>query len=459
MPELLRASLELSLEDSKRHLPFVFSCPPGVGVLTLRWSFDPPGAAELRTLITLSLHGPEGLQGGGFRGAGHRHGTLHEVTLTAGSATPGYLAGPIPAGEWTVTLHTHLVVGRTRGELVVSAPDEPAREVLPAAPVSQPPMSQPAVSHPSLPRPAAFAGGWMMGDLHCHTRHSDGHWTPRELAAAAVARGLSFLALTDHNTVSGREGLREAFPGVLLAGLELTTFHGHALALGVPSYLDWTPLEPGRGMGELAAEVGGRGGVLTLAHPFAAGDPICTGCAWTYFDLRPENATHLEVWNGPWAGRHNDLSLAYWYTLLAAGHRVVATAGTDAHGPGYLPGVGFTCTPATSDSATLLAQLREGRTYLGASACLKLTLTAPDGPVPLGGTGEAGRWTVALSWGDLPPGCTLVWVVDGRRQPEPLEAEGMRAVSVMVRSWVNLEIRGPDGDLLVLTNPGYARTE
>lgn len=40
-------------------------------------------------------------------------------------------------------------------------------------------------------------------DLHTHTVHSDGTYTPRELVEAAVKAGISAIALTDHNTVSG----------------------------------------------------------------------------------------------------------------------------------------------------------------------------------------------------------------------------------------------------------------
>ncbi len=59
-------------------------------------------------------------------------------------------------------------------------------------------------------------------DLHTHTRHSDGTYTPRELIKSAKGAGLSAIALTDHNTVSGlsefvtvaKELDIEAVPGV-----------------------------------------------------------------------------------------------------------------------------------------------------------------------------------------------------------------------------------------------------
>ena len=43
----------------------------------------------------------------------------------------------------------------------------------------------------------------MFADLHLHTLHSDGTYTPAELVAAAVRHGLSLIALTDHDTLEG----------------------------------------------------------------------------------------------------------------------------------------------------------------------------------------------------------------------------------------------------------------
>jgi len=37
------------------------------------------------------------------------------------------------------------------------------------------------------------------GDLHAHTKWTDGHQTVREMGAAAAARGLTYLAITDHS--------------------------------------------------------------------------------------------------------------------------------------------------------------------------------------------------------------------------------------------------------------------
>ena len=43
----------------------------------------------------------------------------------------------------------------------------------------------------------------MVVDLHCHTRLSDGSVTVDELIVLAKERGVTALAVTDHDTVSG----------------------------------------------------------------------------------------------------------------------------------------------------------------------------------------------------------------------------------------------------------------
>ena len=42
----------------------------------------------------------------------------------------------------------------------------------------------------------------MPSDLHMHTTFSDGRLTPEELVAAAKTAGLSYMAITDHDTVA-----------------------------------------------------------------------------------------------------------------------------------------------------------------------------------------------------------------------------------------------------------------
>ena len=79
-------------------------------------------------------------------------------------------------------------------------------------------------------------------DLHTHSTHSDGTLTPAELIRAAKCLGLSAIALTDHNTVSGVSAFMEEADrqGVTaVAGVELSTVCDgrelHLLGLFIPA--------------------------------------------------------------------------------------------------------------------------------------------------------------------------------------------------------------------------------
>jgi DNA polymerase (family 10) len=51
--------------------------------------------------------------------------------------------------------------------------------------------------------PELVTGADIRGDLHCHTTLSDGRNTLAEMAAAAIERGYSYLAVTDHSATHG----------------------------------------------------------------------------------------------------------------------------------------------------------------------------------------------------------------------------------------------------------------
>lgn len=63
-------------------------------------------------------------------------------------------------------------------------------------------------------------------DLHTHSVYSDGTLTPAELIDQAIDSGLSALAMTDHNTVSGLQDFIDSAAGKpidIVPGVEFTT--------------------------------------------------------------------------------------------------------------------------------------------------------------------------------------------------------------------------------------------
>ena len=62
-------------------------------------------------------------------------------------------------------------------------------------------------------------------DLHMHTVHSDGTLTPKELVRLAKQKGLSCIALTDHDTLSGVEEAQDEGNRIgveVIAGVEIS---------------------------------------------------------------------------------------------------------------------------------------------------------------------------------------------------------------------------------------------
>ena len=63
----------------------------------------------------------------------------------------------------------------------------------------------------------------MKPDLHMHTTASDGVLSPRDLVDFAVSRGVTMMAITDHDTLDGADSLRgAALPIPVITGVELS---------------------------------------------------------------------------------------------------------------------------------------------------------------------------------------------------------------------------------------------
>src|SRR5579885_37674 len=77
----------------------------------------------------------------------------------------------------------------------------------------------------ALCRAAARTRSHGRADLHLHTAHSDGRYTPAQVIELARRSGLSAVALTDHDTLGGVTEARAAATGSaveVVAGAEIT---------------------------------------------------------------------------------------------------------------------------------------------------------------------------------------------------------------------------------------------
>jgi hypothetical protein len=319
---------------------------PGVDVRISATGIDGPA------VVDLGCEGADGWRG--WSGGARR-----DFVITADEATPGYLPGPIEAGEWSVVLGLHqLPAAGVRVEVEI---DIPPRRLPVPEPLLPPAPREVRGSDRDLPCTQGLR--WFAADLHAHTVHSDGQDTIEELARRAVGCGLDVLAITDHNTVSHHRLLDAASArhGVsLLPGQEVTTARGHANAFGPVRWVDFRdPVET------WFHRVAADGGLLSVNHPLA------DDCAWQHpWVVSPPAVEALHV---SWYRALTDTApWAYLAVLdqLADEHgvpRPVLLGGSDYHRPEHRLALGtpLTWVAAADDSpAAVLDALRAGRTAL-----------------------------------------------------------------------------------------------
>jgi hypothetical protein len=342
--------------------------------------------------IDIGLFGPDGFRG--WSGS-----ERSQVWLGPTGATPGYLPGEVSPGTWEVLLGLYVV------------PDEGA-DVLIEVGAGRPHPGSPASHRPPLgarpPRRQLPSDGprrWLAGDLHCHTVHSDGALSVFEVARAARAAGLDFLAVTDHNTVSHYAELAAAsnYSGVeLVPGQEVTSYMGHANALGP---IDWVDFR--RPADSWMAEVTARGGLLSVNHPIA-GD-----LSWRQVLARPPHL--IELWPGGWDRRWGPLADAV-IALRAELAQPVPVGGSDFHRPGQHEAVGRPTTWVLADDGDVLDGLRSGRVTISAGWDGALLVPVGDRLAVIGGDGAAvcdqggRRRSVISDWAEVAVGEGLHWL-------------------------------------------------
>ena len=189
---------------------------------------------------------------------------------------------------------------------------------------------------------------FIRAELHNHSTESDGALSVESLAAYAAEKNFGVLALTDHNTTSGHakayDAIRRAgYALALLPGVEITTFFGHILALGLVQMPDITTLDP-RAPEPFFAMLRTAGArAVGIAHPFSVGSPLFIGCRFD-MEMHDWNAVdYIEVFNTSVSesdmGAHpmaeafigNSRALALWERLVLKGQRIAAVTGKDLH--------------------------------------------------------------------------------------------------------------------------------
>ncbi len=320
-------------EDARRqYLYLPFEMPAGARRLEVNYHYENQviGAQEFNAGNNIDI-GVFDTRGhdfitGGFRG--WSGGARTSFYIEPSAATPGYLRGPLQAGEWTIIFGCSKIddpTVRYRVDVSVdidpfAAPDPPGDPVpTPGASLHAQATTAPAESQRDAGR---RPGRWYRGDLHAHSEHSDGANTVAEIVDYVKRAGLDYFALTDHNTITHWEDLARLNDGapLLIPGEEITMYGGHANVWGLDTWVDFRGSESAL-VQRLIEEANRRGSMFSINHPDS---PI----PWTHGAVRGYQA--VEVWNAPWRW-YNEPALERWKGHLARGERMVAVGGSDSH--------------------------------------------------------------------------------------------------------------------------------
>ncbi len=440
--------------SSLRYLPF--DVPEGVTRITVKKEFDHGPDPNQRSTVDLGLFDPRGYGPGGPGFRGWQGGMPGDLVLTGDFATSEpayYLPGPIPAGRWHLA---QWFIKSTPGglgykytiTLSFNGPRPPAK--MPDVPVYDPGVLNPRA-------------GWYAGNLHAHTRHSDGTRPLEELAARNKAAGFHFLAVTDHNTTRHHYHFAEAAKAhpdhLLLFGDEFTSPFGHANIIGQkPGH--WFDFRIDGGDGRLPAvlrDAHRQGAVFMINHPFAT----CTTCSWRYPEKEWKDADAIEVWNGAWTPEDRK-AVDWWDGMLKAGRRIHALGGTDYHrGEDALVPAVLVHAPRLSKTA-VMDSLRRGRAFLSERPDgPKLLLTTPGGRAFPGDTVRPHKDSVVpievRVTGGKGLALRLVWAASEISLPVETDDATLRHAvpAASGSSYVRAELLRPNGSVVALTNPLY----
>ena len=452
-------------DQNNTYIEVPFEVPVNTTRLTVSFGYT---GKEERTTLDIGIQDPQ-------RCRGWSGGNKSSFTISANDATPSYLPGVIVPGTWKLWIG----VPNIRPSIVASY----------EAKVYFEPASKTVVEGFSA-TPLRSSAGWYRGDLHMHTGHSDGSCKSQNgnkvpcpvfvTLQAAATRGLDFIAVTDHNTTSHFDALRELQPYfdrlLLIPGREITTFQGHANLYGTTEFVDFRVGSSSvPDMKTLLDRVGLSGGLISINHPGLPTGEACMGCGWSpkAEDMRLVQA--VETVNGgteegPYSG------VPFWEKQLNAGYKPTAIGGSDNHNPDLPPDKpGSVRSPTTVVYATelsvpaLLTGIRSGRVFVDLTASkdrlLDFSAEVKTGKATMGGALQAGSGD-SVSLSAHVTGCAgsqVRFLVDGQSDASIPSLAITSADQTLTsqwhsdgkRHWLRADVISKTGKLELLGNPVY----
>ena len=180
----------------------------------------------------------------------------------------------------------------------------------------------------------SLEGEWYKGDLHCHSTHSDGDSTVREVIASAESKGLDFFVITDHDGSMDGTPTQWYDPDyhsdqmVMLYGVEWTTGLGHAnvWASGPFDYGELWLANRAQDAQTAIHAAHTQNALFSTNHPSAF---LC--CPWEYTEY--EGIDSIEIWNSMYLLPNFSFvsTKVFWDDHLLSGKRIPGVGGSDTH--------------------------------------------------------------------------------------------------------------------------------
>jgi hypothetical protein len=328
----------------------------------------------------------------GYRG--WSGGLTDDIIIGVDQSTRGYLPGPIAPGMWTLVIgKAQLGADGGHYSADVTCRDNATLTVLPKAPYT----------------PVVLAGDqrWYKGDFHVHSTQSGD--ASAELQAdidLAHSRGLDFINLSDHNTISQHAlvaAQQPTWPMLVLRSSEITTYSGHTNGIGIHDYVDHRLGYNGRTMTDVMNDVIAQGGIVSINHPATDLGSNCIGCGWKHDDDTPwQNVSAMEMLTAGWdigERAFTPIVVQMWDQLEDEGHRISAVGGSDDHGAGGNSGgsslgsspIGSPCTLVLADNlseAAIVDAVKHQHTLVQLRGpddpFVEMTMKTKDGVAQLG---------------------------------------------------------------------------
>src|SRR6202453_2041790 len=408
--------------QNKTYFEVPFTVPTGVHRISVDCEYS---GKEERATLDLGIADPQ-------RFRGESGGNKSHFTISETDATPSYLPGAIPSGEWRLLIAVPNMrpqsVAHYRAEIRFNDRLEDAS---------------------FTEHPLETGTRWYRGDLHMHTAHSDGSCPSQSgrkvpcplflSVQTAASRSLDFIAVTDHNTDSQYDQMRELQPFfdhlLLIPGREMTTFHGHFNVFGVTQFMDWRIGKGSLDLDTVLRDARSKGGIASVNHAEAPEGEVCMGCRWT-----PPSDPDMNLFSAAEVINCGEImfpSTKYWDSQLRAGHRLAAVGGSDNHNattpPGEVGAIGWPATAVEADELSvpaILDGIRAGRTFIDLTGSrdkmLDFAADAGGASAKMGGTlHTAAGDTVSVHIQTIAAkGSVVHLLLDGEESTPPFPVEG-----------------------------------